>query len=102
MWRFGSSEVVVGKIGRRSTLILQAWGMTETSPLAAIAHVKSAEADLDEEAKSEIRSSVGTIVPTVEFRICEPDSIEELPGRVNQVGNFRCEDPYYRRVLQEA
>ena len=82
--------------------ILQAWGMTETSPLAAIAHVKSAEADLDEEAKSEIRSSVGTIVPTVEFRICEPDSIEELPwdgessGELQVRGSFITGE-YYKR-----
>ena len=48
--------------------ILQAWGMTETSPLAAIAHVKSAEANLDEETKADLRASVGTIVPTLEFR----------------------------------
>ncbi|GIT68691.1 MAG: hypothetical protein Ct9H300mP26_3780 [Acidimicrobiales bacterium] len=40
------SEGYKNKIGLP---ILQAWGMTETSPLAAIAHVKSAEANLDGE-----------------------------------------------------
>jgi len=59
--------------------ILQAWGMTETSPLCTIGHVKSGEADLSEDEKADVRTSVGTIMPTVEFRICEPDSTEELP-----------------------
>ncbi len=82
--------------------ILQAWGMTETSPLAAIAHVKSAESDFDEEAKADIRASIGTIVPTVEFRICEPDSTEELPwdgessGELQVRGSFVTGE-YYNR-----
>ena len=82
--------------------ILQAWGMTETSPLAAIAHVKSGEANLDEESKADLRASIGTIVPTVEFRICEPDSIEELPwdgeasGELQVRGSFVTAE-YYKR-----
>ena len=82
--------------------ILQAWGMTETSPLAAIAHVKSSEANLDEETKADIRASVGTIVPTVEFRICEPGFIEPLPwdgessGELQVRGSFITAE-YYKR-----
>ena len=82
--------------------ILQAWGMTETSPLAAIAHVKSSEANLDEEAKADIRASVGTIVPTVEFRICEPGSTEllawdgESSGELQVRGSFITAE-YYKR-----
>lgn len=93
------SEGYKNKIGLP---ILQAWGMTETSPLAAIAHVKSAEANLDEETKADLRASVGTIVPTVEFRICEPHSIEELPwdgessGELQVRGSFITAE-YYKR-----
>ena len=82
--------------------LLQAWGMTETSPLAAIAHVKSSDRDLDEESKADIRSSVGTIVPSVEFRICEPGSTNEMQWDGESSGELQVRGPfvtanYYKR-----
>ena len=93
------SEAYREKIGLP---ILQAWGMTETSPLAAIAHIKSAEKDLDEDTKADFRASVGTIVPTVEFRICEPGSTEQLPWDGQTSGELQVRGPfvtgeYYKR-----
>ena len=85
------SEAYREKIGLP---ILQAWGMTETSPLAAIAHIKSAEVDLDADSKADLRASVGTIVPTVEFRICEPDSTEQLPWDGETSGELQVRGPY--------
>ena len=77
--------------------ILQAWGMTETSPLAAIAHIKSGEKELDDDAKADFRASVGTIVPTVEFRICEPDSSEQLPWDGKSSGELQVRGPFITR-----
>ena len=82
--------------------LLQAWGMTETSPLAAIAHIKSSDQDLDEGSKADIRSSVGTIVPSVEFRICEPGSITEMQWDGESSGELQVRGPfvtasYYKR-----
>ncbi|MFQ3328615.1 MAG: fatty-acyl-CoA synthase [Candidatus Poriferisodalaceae bacterium] len=82
--------------------LLQAWGMTETSPLAAIAHVKSSDKDLDEESKADIRSSVGTIVPSVEFRICDPGSVTEMQWDGESSGELQVRGPfvtasYYKR-----
>ncbi|MGY9073202.1 MAG: long-chain fatty acid--CoA ligase [Acidimicrobiales bacterium] len=74
--------------------VLQAWGMTETSPLAAIAHVRSGDVDLDDDAKADIRTSVGTIMPTVEFRICEPDSIVEVPWDGEASGELQVRGSY--------
>ncbi len=60
--------------------LLQAWGMTETSPLVSVANIRSGEAHLDEDAKADIRSGIGTVLPTVEFRVCEQGSGDDSSG----------------------
>jgi fatty-acyl-CoA synthase len=74
--------------------ILQAWGMTETSPLTAIAHVRSGQIGLDDDAKADLRTSVGTIMSTVEFRICVPDTIEEVPWDGESSGELQVRGSY--------
>jgi len=60
--------------------ILQAWGMTETSPVGALCHLKSTlAADLDEKARAELRTSVGQPAVGVEARLGRPDT--DSPGR---------------------
>jgi fatty-acyl-CoA synthase len=60
--------------------ILQAWGMTETSPVGALCHLKSTLVrDLDEEGRAELRTSVGQPAVGVEARISRPDTDD--PGR---------------------
>jgi fatty-acyl-CoA synthase len=54
--------------------ILQAWGMTETSPLGSICHLTSTlDARLDDEGRAELRTSIGQPVVGVEARITGPD-----------------------------
>jgi fatty-acyl-CoA synthase len=61
----------------RSTLglpILQAWGMTETSPLGSICHITSTlDGTLDDAGRAELRTSIGQPVVGVEARIVRPD-----------------------------
>jgi fatty-acyl-CoA synthase len=60
--------------------ILQAWGMTETSPVGALCHLKSTlERDLDEEGRADLRTSVGRPAVGVEARLGRPDT--DSPGR---------------------
>jgi len=51
--------------------IIQAWGMTETSPIASIARVPHAYADKSEDERYKVRALQGRVVPLVEFRIDE-------------------------------
>ncbi len=53
--------------------ILQAWGMTETSPLGSVAHVKSSLQGLSEDEKADIRTTIGLPSPGVEIRVVAPD-----------------------------
>jgi len=58
--------------------ILQAWGMTETSPVASVCHIKSTIDDvLDDDGRAELRTTIGQPVLGVEARIerTNPDDV---------------------------
>jgi fatty-acyl-CoA synthase len=75
--------------------ILQAWGMTETSPVASICRIKSTlDAELDDEGRAELRTSVGQPVIGVEARITGTDSIEPLPWDGETSGELQVRGPW--------
>jgi fatty-acyl-CoA synthase len=81
--------------------ITQAWGMTETSPIASVWIERSEIADLSEDEKAELRTSVGIAPPGVELRIVDSESREELPWDDETAGELECRGPwvasqYYR------
>jgi acyl-CoA synthetase (AMP-forming)/AMP-acid ligase II len=60
--------------------ILQAWGMTETSPLGTVCRITSSAMEtLDEETVADLRTSVGQPVMGVEARITDPATAPEEP-----------------------
>jgi fatty-acyl-CoA synthase len=67
--------------------ILQAWGMTETSPLASVCRTRSSRAGGSEDELAAMRAMQGIVVPLVEVRIAEPETGAELPWD----GEARCE-----------
>jgi len=74
--------------------ILQAWGMTETSPIAAVCQIKSTLAAADEEELAELRSSVGPTVVGVEFRVVEPGTEDPLPWDGETSGELQVRGPW--------
>jgi len=75
--------------------ITQAWGMTETSPVASSGHIKSTlAATLDEEGKAELRTTVGQPLLGVEARIVEPGSTEEQPWDGEATGELQVRGPW--------
>jgi fatty-acyl-CoA synthase len=81
--------------------ILQAWGMTETSPIAAMNHLQSVHDGASDEEKAELRTSVGTVVPGVDFRVVG-DEEAEVPWDGRTSGELQVRGPwvtgsYYRR-----
>ena len=70
--------------------VVQAWGMTETSPLAAIATVpKNSEAT----EAMEWRARTGRVMPGVEIRICGDDG-NELPWDGEAQGEIEIRGPW--------
>jgi fatty-acyl-CoA synthase len=74
--------------------LLQAWGMTETSPIASVCHVKSTLRDRSDDELADVRTSVGLIVPFVEFRIVEPGTTQELPWDGETSGELQVSGPW--------
>ncbi len=78
--------------------ILQAWGMTETSPLAAVCNIKSTLDHLDDDAKADLRTTVGLISPAVDFRIADPESGDDLPWDGESRGELQVRGPWIART----
>jgi len=70
--------------------ILQAWGMTETSPIAAVCHLDVDEASLPVDDQAELRTMVGRISFGVEMRVVDPDSQEPVPWDAESSGELQC------------
>ena len=75
--------------------ILQAWGMTETSPAASVCHLKSTLADgLDEDGRAELRTSIGQPLIGVETRVAQPGSNERVPRDGATAGELQVRGPW--------
>src|SRR3954447_19987227 len=74
--------------------ILQAWGMTETSPVATTGRIKSTLVDRSEEELADQRALQGVPVPLVEVRIVDPGSEEELPWDGEARGELQAAGPW--------
>jgi fatty-acyl-CoA synthase len=78
--------------------ILQAWGMTETSPIASVGHIKSyLRESLSEDEQADLRTSVGLISVGVDFRIVDPDSLEPQPWDGTSRGELQVAGPWIAR-----
>ncbi|HSJ92066.1 MAG TPA: long-chain fatty acid--CoA ligase [Ilumatobacter sp.] len=70
--------------------ILQAWGMTETSPIAAVCVLDVDEQTLPVEEQAELRTMVGRINFGVEMRVVDPDSQAPVPWDGESSGELQC------------
>lgn len=70
--------------------ILQAWGMTETSPLAAVCHLDSDQLMLDADAQADLRTQVGRIMFGVECRVVEPGTTTSIAWDGESSGELQC------------
>jgi fatty-acyl-CoA synthase len=77
--------------------ILQAWGMTETSPIASVCRLTSTFDDLPEEEKADLRTTVGIINFGVEMRVVEPETLEARPWDGETSGELQVRGPWVIR-----
>jgi fatty-acyl-CoA synthase len=77
--------------------ILQAWGMTETSPLATVAVTRSERLGAPEEELAELRATQGMPAPLVELRIADPDTGETVPWDDKTSGEVQVRGPWIAR-----
>jgi fatty-acyl-CoA synthase len=70
--------------------ILQAWGMTETSPIASVCQLDADQRSLPVEEQAELRTQVGRIVFGAECRVVAPDTTDEIPWDGESSGELQC------------
>lgn len=70
--------------------ILQAWGMTETSPIAATCNLSIADQQLSVEEQAELRTTVGTINFGVDCRVVLPGTSTPVPWDGDTSGELQC------------
>ena len=85
------SEAYREKVGLPIT---QAWGMTETSPIASVGHIKSALRDHPEDELADLRASQGLGAPGVDLRIVDPGTGDELPWDGKTSGELQARGPW--------
>ena len=85
------SEAYREKIG---IPILQAWGMTETSPLASAAKVKSTMLSLSEDEQADYRATIGLPAFGIQARIADQETGEELPWDGETSGELQVAGPW--------
>ncbi len=86
--------------------ILQAWGMTETSPIASVGTIKSTlDAVLDDEGRADLRAAVGQPSIGVTARIATPtergEPIEELPWDGETSGELQVTGPWVAKAYYD-
>jgi fatty-acyl-CoA synthase len=75
--------------------ILQAWGMTETSPVATVAFVRRERAEQsNDEQLADLRATQGIPYPLVDLRIAAPDSGLPLPWDGETTGEVQVRGPW--------
>jgi fatty-acyl-CoA synthase len=75
--------------------IMQAWGMTETSPIASVGRIKSTiDATLDDDGRADLRTTVGQPSICVDARIVRPGSTEALPWDGESSGELQVRGPW--------
>jgi fatty-acyl-CoA synthase len=70
--------------------ILQAWGMTETSPIASVCHLDVDQEALPLDEQAELRTQVGRIVFGTECRVVQPGSTDQVPWDGESSGELQC------------
>jgi fatty-acyl-CoA synthase len=81
---------------RHSLPVLHAWGMTETTPMGLVGHLRSSERALAPEVRYEHRAKQGFPMPFVEVRSRNVDGLVPWDGRT--VGELEVRGPWVIRA----
>ncbi len=72
---------------------IHAYGMTETTPLATVARLKSYQQDLPEDERLELRAKQGIIVPGLNMKVVD-DKGNEVPHDGKTMGELLLQGPW--------
>ncbi|MDQ6661925.1 MAG: long-chain fatty acid--CoA ligase [Chloroflexota bacterium] len=91
-------KALFAAMDRYNLYLVQAWCMTETSPLASVCKLRSYQENLPAEEKLTIRARQGTVVPAVEFRVVDMETGQEAPWDSQTFGELQVRGPWIARA----
>ena len=91
-------KALIEGLYRNNMNIIQAWGMTETSPLASVSRLRSYQSDLPLEEQFRIKAKQGTIAPGVDFRVVDMETGKEVPWDNTTFGELQVRGPWIARA----
>lgn len=91
-------QSLIEGLDKKDMQIVQAWGMTETSPLASLCKLRSHQLSLPAEEQFRIRARQGTVLPGVEFRVVDIESGQEVPWDNTAFGELQVRGPWIARA----
>lgn len=92
------SEAYRAKIGMP---ILQAWGMTETSPVASVGRLKTTLEGLSEDEQADYRTSIGLPAPGVDLRVVDLVTGRPVPWDGESRGELQAAGPWVARAYYD-
>jgi acyl-CoA synthetase (AMP-forming)/AMP-acid ligase II len=87
------SLALIEGLERHNLTIVQAWGMTEMSPLGSVSRVRRHLADASQDEQNRYRAKQGTPTPLVEFKVVD-DSNTEVPWDGKTFGELLVRGPW--------
>jgi len=91
-------QSLIENLERRQMTIVQAWGMTETSPLASLSRLRSHQLEWPADEQFRVRARQGTVIPGVEFRVVDIESGQEVPWDNQTFGELQVRGPWIARA----
>lgn len=91
-------QSLIENLQSKNIVIVQAWGMTETSPLASLSKLRSYQLDWPVEEQFRIRARQGTVLPGVDFRVVDIESGQEVPWDDQTFGELQVRGPWIARA----
>ncbi len=91
-------QSLIEGLAQRNLTIVQAWGMTETSPLASLSKLRSFQKEWPVEEQFRVRARQGTVMPGVDFRVVDIESGQEVPWDNQTFGELQVRGPWIARA----
>jgi fatty-acyl-CoA synthase len=86
-------EALLERFDRLGITITQAWGMTETAPMATASRPRSSMRDRTDAERRAVRAKQGMPLPAIEIRVVD-DAGHELPWDGKSVGELEVRGPW--------
>ncbi len=91
-------RALIKGLAQQNLMIVQAWGMTETSPVASVSKLRSNQLDLPLEEQFSLRARQGTVLPTIDFRVVDIETNQEVPWDNSTFGELQVRGPWIARA----